>query len=40
VIKELERQLKRSQAALAETAALLVPRKRAVAVLGEEGDDT
>ncbi len=39
-IKELERQLKRSQAALAETAALLVLRKKAVALWGEEGDDT
>lgn len=39
-IKELERDLKRSQAALAETAALLVLRKKAVALWGEEGDDT
>ena len=39
-IKELERDLKRSQAALAETAALLVLRKKAVALWGEEGEDT
>lgn len=39
-IKELERQLKRSNAALAETAAILVLRKKAVALWGEEGDDT
>ena len=39
-IKELERQLKRSNAALAETAALLVLRKKAVALWGEEGEDT
>jgi hypothetical protein len=39
-IKELERDLKRSNAALAETAALLVLRKKAVALWGEEGDDT
>ena len=39
-IKELERELKRSKAALAETAALLVLRKKAVALWGEEGDDT
>ena len=39
-IKELERNLKRSQAALAETAAILVLRKKAVALWGEEGDDT
>ena len=39
-IKTLERDLKRSQAALAETAALLVLRKKAVALWGEEGDDT
>lgn len=39
-IKELERDLKRSQAALAETAAILVLRKKAVALWGEEGDDT
>lgn len=39
-IKELERELKRSNAALAETAALLVLRKKAVALWGEEGEDT
>ena len=39
-IKELERELGRSKAALAETAALLVLRKKAVALWGEEGDDT
>jgi transposase-like protein len=39
-IKELERELRRSKAALAETAALLVLRKKAVALWGEEGDDT
>ena len=38
-IKELERELKRSNAALAETAAILVLRKKAVALWGEEGDD-
>ena len=39
-IKELERELKRANAALAETAAILVLRKKAVALWGEEGDDT
>ncbi len=39
-IKELERELKRSNAALAETAAILVLRKKAVALWGGEGDDT
>ncbi len=39
-IKELERDLKRKEAALAETAALLVLRKKAAALWGEEGDDT
>lgn len=39
-IKELERELKRSNAALAETAAILVLRKKAVALWGEEGEDT
>jgi hypothetical protein len=39
-IKELERELRRSKAALAETAALLVLRKKAVALWGEEGEDT
>ena len=39
-IKELERDLRRNKEALAETAALLVLRKKAVALWGEEGDDT
>lgn len=39
-IKQLERDLKRSQAALAETAAILVLRKKAAALWGEEGEDT
>jgi hypothetical protein len=39
-IKELERELKRNKDALAETAALLVLRKKAAALWGEEGDDT
>jgi transposase len=39
-IKDLERELKRKEAALAETAALLVLRKKAGALWGEEGEDT
>lgn len=39
-IKELERDLRRKDAALAETAALLVLRKKAAALWGEEGGDT
>lgn len=39
-VKELERELRRKDAALAETAALLVLRKKAVALWGEEGEDT
>ena len=39
-IKELERELKRKDAALAEAAAVLVLRKKAAALWGEEGDDT
>ena len=39
-IKELERELRRSTDALAETAARLVLRKKAAALWGEEGDDT
>ncbi|MBM4361001.1 MAG: hypothetical protein FJ096_23120, partial [Deltaproteobacteria bacterium] len=39
-VKKLERELKRTKAALAETAAILVLRKKAVALWGEEGDDT
>ena len=38
--RELERELRRTKAALAEAAALLVLRKKAVALWGEEGDDT
>jgi transposase-like protein len=39
-IKELERELRRKEAALAEAAALLVLRKKAVALWGGEGEDT
>jgi len=39
-IKDLERELKRKEAALAETAALLVLRKKAGALWGGEGEDT
>lgn len=39
-IKELERELKRKEAALAEAAAILVLRKKAAALWGEEGEDT
>jgi transposase len=39
-IKVLERELRRKEAALAETAALLVLRKKLNALWGEEGDDT
>lgn len=39
-IKELERELRRKDAALAETAAVLVLRKKAAALWGEEGEDT
>jgi transposase len=39
-IKDLERELRRKEAALAETAALLVLRKKAGALWGEEGEDT
>lgn len=39
-IKDLERELRRKEAALAETAALLVLRKKANALWGEEGEDT
>lgn len=39
-IKELERELRRKEAALAETAALLVLRKKLNALWGEEGEDT
>lgn len=39
-IQRLKRELRRKEAALAETAALLVLRKKAAALWGEEGDDT
>jgi len=39
-IKDLEREVKRKDAALAEAAAVLVLRKKAVALWGEEGEDT
>lgn len=39
-IKDLERELRRKEAALAETAALLVLRKKAGALWGGEGEDT
>jgi len=40
-VKELERELRRKEKSLAEAAALLVLRKKAVALWGEaEGDDT
>jgi transposase len=39
-IKDLERELKRKEAALAEAAALLVLRKKAGALWGGEGEDT
>lgn len=39
-IKELERELKRKEAALAEAAAILVLRKKAAALWGGEGEDT
>jgi transposase len=39
-IKTLERELKRKEAALAETAALLVLRKKLNALWEDEGDDT
>ena len=39
-IKTLERELRRKEAALAETAALLVLRKKLNALWEEEGDDT
>jgi hypothetical protein len=38
-IKQLEKELKRKEKALAETAALLVLRKKAQAIWGEEGDE-
>lgn len=39
-IKELERELARKDKALAETAALLVLKKKAQAIWGDEDDDT
>jgi hypothetical protein len=38
-IRKLERELKRKDNALAETAALLVPQGKARALWGDEGDD-
>lgn len=39
-IKELERELRRKEKALAETAAILVLRKKANALWGDEDDNT
>ena len=39
-IQELERELRRKEKALAETAALLVLKKKAQAIWGDEDDDT
>jgi hypothetical protein len=39
-IRELERELRRKEKALAETAALLVLKKKARAIWGDEDDDT
>lgn len=39
-VRELERELRRKDKALAETAALLVLKKKAQAIWGDEGDDT
>lgn len=39
-VRKLERDLKRKNAALAETAALLVLKKKAQAIWGDEDDDT
>jgi transposase-like protein len=39
-IRELERELRRKDKALAETAALLVLKKKAEAIWGDEDDDT
>lgn len=38
-LRELEKELRRKDRALAETAALLVLRKKAVAIWGESGDE-
>lgn len=39
-VRELKRELARKEKALAETAALLVLKKKARAIWGDEGDDT
>jgi len=39
-VRKLERELKRKNAALAETAALMVLKKKARAIWGDEDDDT
>ena len=39
-LRELEKELRRKDAALAETAALLVLKKKAQAIWGDEDDDT
>ena len=39
-VRELEKELRRKDAALAETAALLVLKKKAQAIWGDEDDDT
>ena len=39
-IRQLERELARKDKALAETAALLVLKKKAQAIWGDEDDDT
>ena len=39
-VRKLERELRRKDAALAETAALLVLKKKAQAIWGDEDDDT
>jgi transposase len=39
-IRELERELRRKEKALAEAAALIVLKKKAAAIWGEEDDDT
>ena len=39
-VRELERELNRKEKALAEAAALLVLKKKAQAIWGDEDDDT
>lgn len=39
-VASLEKELRRKDKALAEAAALLVPRNKAQALLGDEDDDT